>query len=150
MKVLADILLASEQKKAVVADCVELIETHVASRSGLKGMALKTGLSMLKRAKPGILERATAYLLPEFIAALDPMYQECQQGRQPDFEAYLQKHAKQATQALLKVADRQVEESDSNTVKSTYARMRGGAEAEVLAVIPGLSRLLNTYLPRDR
>lgn len=147
MKGLADILLASQQKKAVVADCVQLIESHVASRSGLKGMALKTGLSMLKRAKPGILERATAYLLPEFIAALEPLYQDSQNDRKTSFEAYLQAHAQRATQALLDVADRRVEESDSATVKSTYARMRGGAEAEVLAVIPGLSRLLSTYLP---
>lgn len=147
MKALVDILLASQHKKAVVADCVQLIETHVASRSGLKGMALKTGLSMLKRAKPGILERATGYLLPEFIAALEPLYQECQRSPRPDFETFLQKHAKRTTQALLEVADRRAEESDSNTVKSTYARMRGGAEAEVLAVIPGLSRLLSRYLP---
>lgn len=147
MKGLADILLASQQKKAVIADCVQLIEAHVASRSGLKGMALKTGLSMLKRAKPGILERATAYLLPEFVAALEPLYRDSQNGRKTSFEAYLQANAQRATEALLDVADRRVEESDSNTVKSTYARMRGGAEAEVLAVIPGLSRLLSTYLP---
>ncbi len=145
MKALADILLASQQKKAVIADCVQLIETHVASRSGLKGMALKTGLSMLKKAKPGILERATGYLLPEFIAALDPLYQESQRNK-ADFDAFLQKNAQRAAQALLEVADRRVEESDSNTVKSTYARMRGGAEAEVLAVMPGLSRLLGSYL----
>ena len=44
MKELADILLASQHKKAVIADCVQLIESHVASRGGLKGMALKTGL----------------------------------------------------------------------------------------------------------
>lgn len=147
MKGLADILLASQHKKAVIADCVQLIEAHVASRSGLKGMALKTGLAMLKRAKPGILERATGYLLPEFIVALDPLYQECRQSPTPDFEAFLQAHARQATQALLDVADRRVEDSESQTVKSTYARMRGGAEAEVLAVIPGLSRLLGAYLP---
>lgn len=146
MKELADILLASQHKKAVVTDCVQLIETHVAGRNGIKGMALKTGLSMLKRAKPGILERATGYLLPEFIDALEPLYQECQRSRQPDFQAFLQTHAKRATTALLEVADRRVEESDSNTVKSTYARMRGGAEVEVLAVIPGLSRLLGTYI----
>ena len=147
MKGLADILLASQHKKAVIADCVQLIETHVASRSGLKGMALKTGLSMLKRAKPGMLERATGYLLPEFIAALDPMYQECRRNNKADFETHLNTHARQAAQALLAVADHRVEETNSNTVKTTYARMRGGAETEVLAAIPGLSRILSTYLP---
>lgn len=146
MKELADILLASQHKKAVIADCVQLIESHVASRGGIKGMALKTGLSMLKKAKPGILERATGYLLPEFIAALEPLYQESQRSDKTGFDVFLQKNAKRAAEALLKVADRRVEDSDSNTVKTTYARMRGGAEGEVLAVIPGLSRLLDSYL----
>lgn len=146
MKELADILLASQHKKAVIADCVQLIESHVASRGGIKGMALKTGLSMLKKAKPGILERATGYLLPEFIAALEPLYRESQRSDKTGFDVFLQKNAKRAAEALLKVADRRVEDSDSNTVKTTYARMRGGAEGEVLAVIPGLSRLLDSYL----
>ncbi|PTU32190.1 DUF6918 family protein [Stenotrophobium rhamnosiphilum] len=146
MKGLADILLASQHKKALVADCVELIESHIASRSGLKGMALKTGLSMLKRAKPGILERATAKLLPEFISALDPLYQEFQRSRQSDFDAFMQKNAQGATDALLKVADQRAGQSDSATVKSTYTRMRGDAQREVLAAMPALSRLLNSYL----
>lgn len=145
MKELADILLASQHKKAVIADCVQLIESHVANRGGIKGMALKTGLSMLKKAKPGILERATAYLLPEFIAALEPLYQESRRSK-VSFDAFLQKNASRAAQALLEVADKRAEESNSHTVKTTYARMRGGAEAEVLAVIPGLSRLLESYL----
>ena len=146
MKGLADILLASQHKKALVADCVELIESHIASRSGIKGMALKTGLSMLKRAKPGILERATAKLLPEFISALDPLYQEFQRSPLSDFDAFMQKHAQSATDALLKVADQRASQSDSATVKSTYTRMRGDAQREVLAAMPALSRLLNSYL----
>lgn len=146
MKGLADILLASQHKKAVIADCVELIESHIASRSGLKGMALKTGLSMLKRAKPAILERATAKLLPEFIAALEPIYQEFQRSKQDDFAAFLQKHAQRATDALIKIADQRAGQSDSNTVKSTYNRMRGDAQREVLAAMPALSRLIGSYL----
>ena len=146
MKGLADILLASQHKKAVIADCVELIESHIASRSGLKGMALKTGLSMLKRAKPEILERATARLLPEFIAALEPIYQEFQRSRQPDFEAFMQKHAQRTTDALIEIADQRANQSDSATVKSTYNRMRGDAQREVLAAIPAFSRLIGSYL----
>jgi len=146
MKRLVDILLASEHKKALTEDCVQLIEDHVSSRSGLKGMALKTGLSMLKRAKPGILERATGKLLPEFIAALEPLYQEFQHSKQTQFAPFLQSHARSAADALIAVADHRVRESDSNTVKSTYARMRNDAEREVLAAVPALSHLLAAYV----
>lgn len=146
MKGLADILLASQHKKAVVADCVDLIESHIASRSGLKGIALKTGLSMLKRAKPGFIERATGRLLPEFIDALEPLYQESQKLGKGDFNTYLKGNAQRATNAMLVVADRRVKDSESQTVKSTYARMRGDAERELLAAMPKLSQLLTSYL----
>ena len=146
MKGLVDILLASQHKKAVIADCVELIESHIAGRSGLKGMALKTGLSMLKRAKPEIIERATAKLLPEFIAALEPIYQEFQRSRESNFDVFLQKHAQSATDALIKIADQRAGQSESATVKSTYSRMRGDAQREVLAAMPALSRLISSYL----
>ena len=146
MKGLADILLASQHNRAVTADCVKLIESHIASLGGLKGMALKTGLSMLKRAKPGILERATGRLLPEFVAALEPLYQEFQRSAQSDFEAFLQKNAQRATDALLKIADQRAGQSESDKVKSTYKRMRGDAQREVLAAMPAFSRLLASYL----
>ena len=146
MEGLADILLASQHKRALTADCVELIESHIASLSGLKGMALKTGLSMLKRAKPGILERATGRLLPEFIMALDPLYQEFQRSTQSDFEAFLQKNSQRAADALLKIADQRAGQSESANVKSTYKRMRGDAQREILAAMPAFSRLLGSYL----
>lgn len=143
---LADILLAPHRRQAVISDCVQLIESHVDQRGGLKGMALKTGLAVLKKAKPGLLERATTLLLPEFATALEPLYSQFRSGADDDFGRYLQVHALQAAQALLQVADARVDESDSATVRSTYARMRGGAEAEVLAVMPGLSVLIGRHL----
>lgn len=143
---LADILLAPQRRQAVIADCVLLIESHVDSRGGLKGMALKTGMAMLKKARPGLLERATAVLLPEFAVALEPLHERYRDASDGDFGSYLQAHAPEAAQALLQVADTRVEESDSATVKSTYARLRGGAEAEVLAVMPGLAQLLGRHL----
>ena len=143
---LADILLAPQRRQAVITDCVRLIETHVDSRGGLKGMALKTGMAILKKAKPGLIERATAALLPEFAAALDPLHREFRDSGTSDFAAFLRAHAAQATQALLQVADARVGESDSSTVQSTYARMRGSAETEVLAVMPGLAQLIGAHL----
>jgi hypothetical protein len=146
MNKLADILLATRNKDAVVADCVELIESHIGGRSGFKGIALKTGLSMLKSAKPGIMQRATSRLLPEFVVALEPLHQEFLRSQESDFGRFMQKRAQRATDALLAVADHRVAESGGTRVKSTYARMRGGAEAEVLAVMPGLGRVIDAYL----
>lgn len=144
---LTDILWTPAHKGALIAGCVQLIESRIASRGGLKGMALKTGLSMLKARKPGILDRATAKLLPDFIAALEPLYQHCVSSGNPNFPLYLQLHAPRATQALLEVADQRVADSGSHGTQSAYAKLRGTAETEVLAAIPGLAKLIGQHLP---
>lgn len=145
MNKLAQILLVEGQKDAVVADFVRLIEGHVAERSGLKGMGLRAGLKMLKAAKPGIVERATAKFLPDFLAALDPLYQKFNPAKDKDFSVYLQKHVTAASTALLKTADLRVENA-SPTFKSYYAKFRDGSEPEVQKLVPRLGALVQKYL----
>ncbi len=154
MPTLADILLgASPDGTAgqpgtdrLVAACVQLIEQHVARRGGLKGLALKAGLSMTTAARPDILPRAMARLLPEFAVALDPLYQKFMLGNTSDFAAFLVAHRKSATTALLDVADRKISESPNAAAKSVYARLRGGAEAEVDAMLPALAAVLSARI----
>ncbi|MGH8457177.1 MAG: DUF6918 family protein [Stenotrophobium sp.] len=146
MNNLRDILSVPAQKDALVSGCVQIIETRVGSRGGLKGVALKTGMTMLKKARPGFIERATSRLLPDFILALEPLHAESRKTGNPDFAYFLQVHATRATQALLAVADQHVAESSSNTVKSTYARLRGDAASEVQAAIPDLGQLIGSHL----
>ena len=145
MKTLADILLAAPQRDAVVEETVSLIESHVGSRPGLRGISLKTGLAMVKAARPSILGRAVQRLLPEFVAALDPLYGEFRDAGGGDFAAYLRKHSGRATAALLRVADARVEQA-SPMARSAYAKFRGSAEAEVAAALPGLARLIDARL----
>ncbi|HUP92836.1 MAG TPA: hypothetical protein VM074_11355 [Solimonas sp.] len=147
MQTLADILLAPHQKDAVIDDCVKLLDHHVAHRGGLKGMAMKTGVAMLKAKRPDIMVRAVRRLLPEFAVALEPLYREFKKGPDRDFSLFLQKRAPETTGALLGVADRLIEQSQNPRSKSTYARFRGGAESEVAAIVPALSKLLSGYLP---
>lgn len=144
MKTLADVLLSPPQGNAVAADAVRLIEAQVAGRGGLRGLSLKTGLSVLKAARPGILDRAVRHLLPEFARALDPLYQEFRSSSDRDFSVFLRKHSGRATQALLAVADGRVREA-SPTVQSAYARLRGIAESEVETALPAVARLVGAY-----
>lgn len=149
MKTLAEMLLAPQRHDAVVDDAVRLIETHVSSRGGLRGISLKTGLAMLKTAKPGILPRAAQRLLPEFLDALEPFHVEFRQAGsksgERDFGAFLQKRSARVATALLAVADRRAQQA-SHTVQSNYERFRGTAESEVSALIPALGRMIGAYL----
>lgn len=145
MRTLSDILLAPHQKEALFADCVKLIESHVAGLSGFRGMALKTALNMLKAAKPGVLDRAIAILIPEFTKALEPLHQQFRQSGDRDFSLFLQKHAAETTATLLGVADDRIAHG-SHTAQSVYAKFRGSAEEQVMEILPRLSKLLSGYL----
>jgi hypothetical protein len=139
-----------QNKDPLIAGCVQLVESRVASRGGLRGIALKTGLSMLKGARPDILPRAMQALLPDFVASLDPLYQDylAASGTPGDFGSYLQRNSGRTVQALLGVTDARAERARNAAIKGVYSRLRGGAEQEVDAALPQFAQLLSGYVPR--
>lgn len=139
-------LLAPEHFDPLAEDCVRLIEDQVRQRRGIKGVALRTGLGVLKASKPDILSRAVRNLLPEFTTALEPLYAEFREAGASDFSAFLNARRAQATEALLQIVDHRVERSPNGLVRSTYARLRGGAERDVDATIAPLAHIIAARL----
>lgn len=142
---LADLLWAAPKRAPLISDFATLIESHVAARRGLKGIALKASFATLKSLRPGAVPRALEVLLPKFAEALDPLYQESR-VRKTEFSRFLQNHADRAAAALLSVTDARVALSHNAALKSIYARLRRGAESEVLAVLPALADLLQSRI----
>lgn len=69
-------LLADDRKEVLATDSLRLLEFREQESPGFKGAALRTGLGVLKSARPDILPRAVRRLLPTFITALEPFYTE--------------------------------------------------------------------------
>ncbi|MDR3414874.1 MAG: hypothetical protein P4L83_01695 [Nevskia sp.] len=141
--------MAAAHKDALVADCVQLTERRIAARGGLRGAAVKTGMAMLKTARPDILQRAMQVLLPDFVTALDPLYQDfvaVSGAGRADFAGFLRGRSGAAVDALLGVADARVARVQNGAVKSLYGRLRGDAENEVGAALPELAALLASRL----
>lgn len=145
MENLEQILMAPRRQQAVVADCVRMIEQFVAERGGIKGMAYKTGLKLVKASRPDIVERAVQRLFPEYLGALAPLHEQFRAQGGGDFAAFLQKNSASAVQALIELADRRVAGA-SPGVRKTYARFRDGAEAEVARLLPALGALIAKHL----
>jgi hypothetical protein len=145
MQTLSDILLTPQKKEALFSECGQLLESQIANLSGLKGMALKTTVNMLKSAKPGVLDRAVSILIPEFLKILEPLHQKFTQSGDGDFSLFLQKHARETSSALLSVADARITNA-SSSAQSVYAKFRGTAEAQILEALPHLSKILNKHL----
>lgn len=123
-----------------------MVEQHVQQRGGLKGMGMRTGLSLLKAAKPDILDRASARMLPDMVRALEPLYAEFRQSGEGDFAVFLGKRAETAVQLLLGVADAKVAASQNGSAKAAYQKFRSGAGEELNSLLPRLGKLVSAYL----
>lgn len=145
MKSLKDILLAPHQKEALYADMVKLLEAQIAALSGLKGLALKTTVGVLKSAKPQILERAVAGLMPGLTEALEPLHQQFRTSGDRDFSLFLQKHPDEVIEALLGVTDRRIQNA-SESSQAVYGKFRVSAVEQCRKALPALARLLSGYL----
>jgi hypothetical protein len=165
MDTLADSLLADGRREAVVADCADLIEAHVAKLKGLKGMALRTAFTMLRGGEANAVHNAVATLVPDFVHSFEPLYQAfAKSGKQAGkpggkpggkaagkssergFSAFLQAHREEAVAAMLGVTDARFARSKNATLKTVYPKVRGTVESELDGVLPALADMLEKHL----
>lgn len=147
MTTLRELLLGGERRDAAVRDMADWVERFVADKSGLRGMALRAGLGAAKSARPDIVPRAVARLLPEFADALEPLWQRFGKSGEKDFGAFLERHAAEARSAIMGVADARVAASHNRALHSGYKGLRGTLEKELDTLLPGIARMLGRELP---
>lgn len=146
MPTLAELLLVPHQRDALISDCVSLIETQVESRGAIRRLALKAGLSMLNSIRPNALNRAVARLLPDFAAALEPLYQRFRQSSGADFSLFLAQNSDEAVRALLGATDQVAGKHPNARVRAVYDKFRSTAETEVRGALPGLATIVSRYI----
>jgi hypothetical protein len=142
MTTLADILLAPKRRDALITKTASWIERYVHELHGLRGMALRAGLATAKSARHDIVERATARLLPEFAAALEPFWQRFRATGEKDFGDYLRRHAKQASAEMMSVTDVRIAASPNRALHAAYKRLRGTLEHELEKLLPDIARMI--------
>jgi hypothetical protein len=112
-------------------------------------MAIKAGYKVVKALKPGMIPGAVDTLLPEFAAAMQPIYDKSTEGaadQKAAFTSYLRDHGDETADALLQVTDARAQRAKNKTVKKTYERLRGSARENVRAAVPGLAKALSPFL----
>jgi hypothetical protein len=146
MTTLADTLLAPARREALVADLAALVESHVAHRSGLRGVTLRAGMAAVRRKLPDAVPRTITRLLPDLVAALEPLHARNAARGGTGFARSLKQDKTAVAEALMGIADARVARSTHATVKSFYARFRATAEREAEELIPGLADVLAKHL----
>ncbi|BAY80127.1 hypothetical protein NIES25_66150 (plasmid) [Nostoc linckia NIES-25] len=140
---LSDELLNPNKKAMVVEDCCNLLETQVASKSGISGMALKAAFGALKGIKPGYIPYAVEQLLPQCFTAIDPIWNEGVQKGDP--VVYVIANSSDTADALLSVTDARLKTVKRQIVRGTYEKLRGSAKKHVEEAIPDLANIIGKY-----
>jgi hypothetical protein len=143
---LVDKLTAPEVRPKVVTACVALVDREVAAKGGLSGMAIKAGYAVIKAIKPGFVAQVVESLLPDFAAAMEPMYTREGGAGADAFARYLEGHREEVADALLSVTDARAQRAKNATIKKTYDRLRGSARDNVAAAVPNLVETLRPFL----
>ena len=131
------------KKPKVVDDCGALVDAEVADQGGLSGLAIKAGYAAVKGIKPGFIKHAVTDLLPEFAAALDPIYAAAKAKGAP-VESHFLANSGQVADALLAITDGKARHA-SGLVKGTYERLRPAAKKNVEQAVPRLGRLVSKH-----
>ena len=144
MPSLPETLTSPAKKTQVVDDCCTVIDQEVSDKGGLSGIAIKAGYAAVKGIKPGFVRSVVHDLLPEFAAALDPIFQEAQTKAVP-VGSHFSANGSRVADALLAITDAKAQRSKSGVVKGTYDRLRGTAKKNVEAAVPRLGKLVEKH-----
>lgn len=131
------------KRASLVADCVTLIDEQVAAKGGMGGLAWKAAYGTVKGVNPGYIAGAIDRILPDILAALDPMWNEGVQSGDP--VGYLNQNSSRAADAVLSVTDTRIEKSNNGVVRGAYNKLRNSAKGEVETAIPALAKILDKY-----
>jgi hypothetical protein len=146
MNKLADSLLADGRRNAVIADCADLIDTHVKRLRGIKGIALRSAFTMLRGGEPNAVHNAVANLIPEFVHAFEPLYRDFRKGTTGGFGDYLRLQRPRAVEAMLSVTDARFARSQNAALKRVYPKVRGTVEKELDGILPELAGVLERHI----
>lgn len=137
--------IGSEDKRAaVVDDCLEVLDAEVGDKGGLSGVAIKSAYKLVKGIRPGFIREVVNHLLDDFLAALDPIYQESvEKDAKPS--AHLVANKSRMADSLLAVTDKRAERAKMALIKKTYSKLRPSAQKHVEAAAPRLGQLLDRH-----
>ena len=146
MDSLSRILEASPHREALIREMAGLLEAHIAGKSGIKGMAMKTGFSLLRKAKPDLAQRAVKGLLPDIASALDGLHGEFQRSQGSDLAGFLRTRADEAVPLASAAIERRIETSGSPAVQKVFRQFKGSVAEELRALLPAMGAAMGRQL----
>jgi hypothetical protein len=138
---LSEVVKDPKKRRAVVDDCVLLIEAEVGDKGGLTGMAIKAAYATVKNIKPGFVGGAMNDLLDPFSDKVDPFWADCQAKKANPRQFFTQKKGEIAN-ALLAITDVRADRSQHKMLVKTYHKLRPQAVNHIGDAMPRLADVI--------
>lgn len=130
--------------EALTGDCVSLIDEQVSAKGGLSGVVVKAAYSAVKGISPGYMTEATGRILPDVLAAIDPIWTEGEATGNP--ASYLTQHGAQTADLILGITDAKAATTQRAIVRGSYNKLRASVKKDIEAAVPNLAQLIQTRL----
>lgn len=145
MATLQEMLLAPDVQPKVVADTLALVDSELASKSGLSGTAVKVAFKAVTTFAPGYYQETVESMVPGMTDTLAPFWADFEVSGSADFGDYLSKRGDEVSQALLAVTDEMASRSGRAAIVKAYGAVRGGAGKHIEAALPNLGVMIQKY-----
>ncbi len=142
---LEQMLLAPDVQPRVVADCIALVESELATKSGVSGTAVKVAYKAVTTFAPGYYQETIESMLPDMAVQLQPFWADFKASGGGDFGDYLSKRNDEVGAAMLTVTDNMASISQRPVIIKAYKAVRGGAGKHIQAALPGLGTMIQKY-----
>jgi hypothetical protein len=135
-------LLTDENRPGLIADAEDVLAAEVADKRGASGVMVKAGYKTVHTVRPGFVTAVLGAMLPDFLSALQPFWDDFTAAGGGNFGSYLAGRPQEASEALLAVADERAAKSTIKPLVSLYGKMRGQASKHVIAALPRVGALV--------
>ncbi len=139
-------LLDPNRRPDVVKDLHALVDAEMADKSGVSGMAVKGGYSVLNKMSASFVPDAIDGMLEDFVTRMEPFYAEFLAGSNASLEQYFASKPEEVANALLGVTDDRAEASQRESVKKVYAKLRPQGQKHVQEALPRLAAVVERHV----
>jgi len=146
---LSTLLLSPSNRPELIRDAHEVLNTEVAKKSGLGGLALKGAYKTVSTISPGFIEGVLGVLLDEWIQAYDEEYIAWKAaGVDTSFGAWLVHRRDAVSERMLEVTDRRARGTSHKSAAKLYWKLRSGAKAHVMTSLPAVAGVVDQHLEK--
>lgn len=131
-------------REGIARDCTHLIDEQVSAKGGLSGIALKATYGVVKGVGGDYVSGAISRLLPEAMAALEPIWNEGEAAGDP--VSYLSEHSDRTADILLSTTDARIAKNGGGIVGASYHKLRQSVKPDVVTAVPKLAKIINKHI----